>query len=130
MDYKKILKRYILKPIVYTGLVASVTLCGCEKKVDSLETVETKNKFETISGKVFKEKFIEGWGKYESRFWSVREIPIKNLNRDEYLMLVQSNDGKKFLYIFHGEEARSMDLAYDVNSEIKDFSTSNAKEIK
>jgi len=35
MDYKKIFKNYVLKPVVYTGLAASVALSGCKGKTEA-----------------------------------------------------------------------------------------------
>lgn len=113
MDIKETLKNYIVKPIAYTGLAASIVLGGCNKKEQPIGPVET------INGIVIRELYSP---KQEVVGISGKR-KIKDFSTDEYSMLVETKDKKIFCYIFYGPEGEKVNRKYDVNSEVKDFPT-------
>jgi len=48
MDFKRTLREYLLKPIVYTGLVAAVLLGGCEKSTSEKVAENANYNFESF----------------------------------------------------------------------------------
>ncbi|MEK6936221.1 MAG: hypothetical protein AABW67_05515 [Nanoarchaeota archaeon] len=122
MDIRQTLRDYVLKPIVYTGLIGCIGLSGCDKKEPKIvKSIEQVKPIETINGRVIKENYLE----VEEVVGIFGKAKVKDLRNDEYRMIVESDDKRQFCYTFTGAEARNMNMIYDVNSTIKKFPTTS-----